>query len=361
MANQDEFRAFKQWYDNLPTVAKPTDWYTIIGLTASNFRNSAAYKRWQELGTTAGTTTGTEQKAKQFAQDQMNWQQYRSSGGDMDLTAWLRAGKPASAQAQQVQNQLELPTAEDLQQQSLEDVNMQAWLNYRSNGGTLGYEDWKTQGYPSFPGSEGTQRDYAAELQLERDRLAQQQRQFEATEGINPYEQAMLDYQQKQFAEQQRQFDLQQQYLQQQLQQQAQQQQQMLDWYREQQQAELEAERQQQLANLRANPASWLEYASLAGETPAVQPWMVPLSPKDYNLQAGQELPGWNPEGESLSGLPELKTPSAQYVARIAPSARAQYGGYEQARTGATPEDVSWLLGSKVAPPGGNSGLKWIR
>lgn len=213
-------------------------------------------------------------------------------------------------------------------------LDYQAWLNYRNRGGNLSLEEWVAQGYPSPPSKE-----------------------------ISPYEQAGLGYQQEQLDEQIRQFNLQQDFMKQQLAAESQRQSQMIDWYREQEQIQQEAQRQTQLANLRANPESWLEYASLAGETPVVQPWMVPLSPPGMPLSPGQGLPGWTTQGESLQSLPELKTPSAQYIARIPPSARAQYGGYEQARTGARPEDVNWLLSSTVAPPGGGGGgrLRWLR
>lgn len=125
-------------------------------------------------------------------------------------------------------------------------------------------------------------------------------------------------------------------------------------WMQEQEKARLEAERQARLAQLRANPASWLEYASFAGETPVIQPWMLPLMPKGYAI--GQELPGWTPE-DSLSGLLELTMPSSQYMSRLTPSAREQYYGYQKARTGAMPEDIQWRFWSQ-APPSGQPFLK---
>ncbi len=131
--------------------------------------------------------------------------------------------------------------------------------------------------------------------------------------------------------------------------------------WREQQVA---AQREEQLANLRANPASWLEYAALAGETPVVQPWMMPLSPGDYNLQAGQALPGWGDTGatgaQGVGGqddLPELTTPSAQFMSRLAPSSRQQFAGYQRARTGQSGEDVNWWMRQGAPPSGANRGL----
>lgn len=136
----------------------------------------------------------------------------------------------------------------------------------------------------------------------------------------------------------------------------------LLAWYREEQQMRLEAEKQQRLATLRANPASWLEYASLSGEMPAIQPWMLPLMPQQYaGSTAGQSLPGYQAGAETMAGLPGMVTPSAQYMSRLAPSARQQYYGYERARTGATPEDIAWRLWSQAPPSGMYGGLKRLR
>ena len=129
------------------------------------------------------------------------------------------------------------------------------------------------------------------------------------------------------------------------------------------QQAQIQAQKDQQLASLRAQPASWLEYASLSNTTPLVQPWMAPLSPDQYGwkgAQVGGAIPNWDAtkSQDSLQGnLPSLTTPSAQYMSRIAPSAREQYYGYQQATTGATPADTQWQLWSRGAPSGNNSGV----
>ena len=137
-------------------------------------------------------------------------------------------------------------------------------------------------------------------------------------------------------------------------------QEQMLGWYREQQTAQLEQERQQRLAQLRANPASWLEYASYAGQTPAIQPWMLPLMPQQYGWQAGQAIPGYQAGGERMN-LPTLTTPSAQYQSRVGPTAMAQYGGYEQARTGSRPEETQWRLWQQAPPSGRFPGVRQTR
>ena len=127
-------------------------------------------------------------------------------------------------------------------------------------------------------------------------------------------------------------------------------------WEEQREQMRLTAERETRLAQLRANPASWLEYASFAGQTPTIQPWMVPLG-QEYNMQAGQPIQGYQAGGEKMN-LPELTTPSAQYMSRMSPSMRQQYGGYEQARTGQTPQDVEWRLWSQAAPSGRFGGLR---
>lgn len=61
------------------------------------------------------------------------------------------------------------------------------------------------------------------------------------------------------------------------------------------------------------------------------------------------------------SGLPTLTRPSRQYQARIGPTALQQYYGYQQAQTGATPQETDWRLWS-TAPPGGRyQGLSYTR
>jgi len=191
--------------------------------------------------------------------------------------------------------------------------------------------------------------------EAEKAQLQLQQQQFEWQKQQAIRQQELEDLRRK--AEQEMQ--------QAQLQAQSSQQQQLIDWYRQQQQAQLAAEaqrqqeqleaaRQQQLASLAANPASWLEYATLSGTTPVVQPWMLPLGYEDYGFQLGQAIPGWGQE------LPELKTPSAQYLARLTPSQLQQYYAYIRARTGMTPEDIQAKLWGTTAPGGGYGGLRWL-
>lgn len=122
--------------------------------------------------------------------------------------------------------------------------------------------------------------------------------------------------------------------------------------------ARLASEKEARLANLRANPTSWLEAASLSGQTPVVQPWMVPLMPQQYATGVGQKIPGYNPDINNPNmNLPALDTPSAQYQARISPSSLAQYQGYQQAATGARPEDTKWWLWNQAPPSGNNPGV----
>lgn len=128
---------------------------------------------------------------------------------------------------------------------------------------------------------------------------------------------------------------------------------------REQWQASLNAEKERRLAELRANPASWLEYAALAGQVPAIQPWMLPLGYQEYGFELGEGIPGWSPGAQGM-GLPELQTPSAQYLARMSPSAQAQFAGYRGARTGQTPSDIQFQLWAG-APPGRYGGLRQVR
>ena len=167
--------------------------------------------------------------------------------------------------------------------------------------------------------------------------------QWEPPQGwISPYQQSQLDIEQKRMAQD---FATQQA---------------QLTWYKEQaamQQAESE---RQYKAQLSAQPMSWLKYASYTGEPPAVQPWMQPLSFGDYSgMKTGQQIPGWS--GESASQMPELLRPSAQYQARMGPTAYQQYQGYQQARTGAPPEETTFRLQS-MAPPGGRyAPLRWAK
>jgi len=127
------------------------------------------------------------------------------------------------------------------------------------------------------------------------------------------------------------------------------------------QQQMLGQEQQQHLAQLRAEPASWLQYAAAAGQPAVVQPWMQPLMPQEYTqFGAGEPIPGFAGT-EGMAGMPQLTTPSRQYQARMGPTAMEQYYGYEQARTGARPEETEWRLWSQAPPAGTYGGLRYTR
>ena len=124
------------------------------------------------------------------------------------------------------------------------------------------------------------------------------------------------------------------------------------------QQADKERQYRSQLA---ANPRSWLEYASYTGESPVIQPWMLPLMPQQYAGQVpGANIPGYQ-AGESMTSLPGLTPPSMQYLARMGPTARSQWLGYQQAQGGLTPEEAQFRMQSTAPPGGRNMGLTWGR
>jgi len=130
-----------------------------------------------------------------------------------------------------------------------------------------------------------------------------------------------------------------------------------LNYRREQDALAMEEVRKTRQASLAARPISWLEYAMSRKEPAAVQPWMLPLMPQQYGItKAGEKIPGptWEQEDPNLKKLPELTTPSAQYFARMGQQGQQQYMGYEQARTGATPEMTDWRLWSQAPPSGRN-------
>jgi hypothetical protein len=157
-----------------------------------------------------------------------------------------------------------------------------------------------------------------------------------------------------------------------------------LAWEKEQAAKTSEEAKQARLAALKANPGSWMEYQAELGQDPVVQPWMQPLlagSKVGQKITEGWATPpasttfsvspikidklldgGVSGSGQStVNGnnyiptdkLPELTTPGAQYYARMNPDYQAQFGSYEQARTGNTPEATKYRLWQR-APSGGN-------
>ncbi|GAI07362.1 unnamed protein product, partial [marine sediment metagenome] len=182
--------------------------------------------------------------------------------------------------------------------------------------------------------------------------------------GLTPSQQAQIDIRQQEFEAEQAwresQVEAEQRWRQQQL-----------GWEQErfgaqqqQWQQQLQYQEQARLAQLAAQPQSWLQYAALAGTTPQIQPWMLPLMSQQYpELQAGGAIPGWmgtQETGQPMTTLPELLRPSAQYWGRMGPQAQQQYLGYRQARTGAIPEQAQWMQ-QGYAPPGGGRGLTYAR
>ena len=136
---------------------------------------------------------------------------------------------------------------------------------------------------------------------------------------------------------------------------------------------QLTADREERLAQLAAQPISWLQHAALSGQTPVVQPWMIPLMRPGQNLQVGQPIPGFQPGapgaqqggfipgtstpqplGTQFSNLPELRRPSAQLFARMGPTAQQQFLGFRQARTGIPPQET--LFRQRQSGPPGSSG-----
>ena len=184
------------------------------------------------------------------------------------------------------------------------------------------------------------------QLDLQQQRLEFEQRPPE----ITPFQQQQFDVQQQQFGQQQAQFQAQ------------------LQFQQEQARRAVEGQERQFRSQLAANPISWLQYASYTGETPVVQPWMVPLGFQNTGgtTQAGQPIPGFQGQTgqqqiQTFANLPQLTKPSAQLQARWGPTAQAQYLGYRQARTGERPEESLFRLGSGRAPTGRFGGFSSFR
>ncbi len=140
-------------------------------------------------------------------------------------------------------------------------------------------------------------------------------------------------------------------------------------------QQQLAGQREERLAQLAAQPISWLQHAALSGQTPVVQPWMIPLMRPGQNLQVGQPIPGFQPGapggaqqggfvpgtatpqplGTQFSNLPELRRPSAQLFARMGPTEQQQYLGFRQAGTGIPPQETLFRQ-RQTGPPGSGGG-----
>ena len=86
------------------------------------------------------------------------------------------------------------------------------------------------------------------------------------------------------------------------------------------------------------------------GET--YEQWMARLQ-KAYASSPTSQYP--------MGSMPGLTRPSRQYQARMGPTAMGQYQGYQQATTGATPEETQWRLWQTAPPGGGYRGLSYMR
>ncbi len=217
---------------------------------------------------------------------------------------------------------------------------------------------------PQFTGLSAQQR---SQQELSQRELELRERQAQP-QPISPFQQEQLGLQRQRFEFEREQAEprditpfQQQQFSQQQSQFQAQ-----LEFQQQQAQQQAELQRQQEMARLAANPINWLQYSAFTGEQPVVQPWMIPLgfqqfgqggtaTPQSFTqggqqLQVGQPIPGV--QGTNFSNLPQLRTPSAQLQARWGPTAQSQFLGFERARTGASPQESQFRLGSGRAPAG---------
>ena len=185
--------------------------------------------------------------------------------------------------------------------------------------------------------------------------------EFRRTEEARAAEAAGLtaEFRTAGLAEEARQFDIMRQQQQQQFGIQGQQFGAQLQFQQEQALLQADLQRQQEGARLAAQPISWLQSASFTGEAPLTQPWMIPLGQQGGGqLQVGEPL---LQEGQTFANLPQLTTPSAQLQARWGPTAQAQFLGYRQARTGATPQETQFRLGSGAAPTGQFGGFTRFR
>jgi hypothetical protein len=137
------------------------------------------------------------------------------------------------------------------------------------------------------------------------------------------------------------------------------------------QQAQTAQAQQNYLAQLAANPVNWLQYNAAAQQPTVAQPWMQTLGGATAgSVIAGQQWTQPNLSGSpanapyssstagqptgatNYSNLPQLTQPSAQTYNLMPTSSQQQYQGYEQARTGLTPEDIQKQLWMRSAPTG---------
>ena len=205
----------------------------------------------------------------------------------------------------------------------------------------------RTQPLAAAPATELTPFQQAQEERQRQEFIATQQRLFQEGEATRLFREQQFGFQEETRRLEQEQFQLQ-----------------------------LTADREERLAQLAAQPISWLQHAALSGQTPVVQPWMIPLMRPGQNLQVGQPIPGFQPGlpggaiqqggflpgtataapvGSTFANLPELRRPSAQLFARMGPTAQQQFLGFRQARTGIPPQETLFRQ-RQSGPPGAPSG-----
>jgi hypothetical protein len=85
-----------------------------------------------------------------------------------------------------------------------------------------------------------------------------------------------------------------------------------------------------------------------------IQQQLVSSTTGQTPIQGSGQMPDY-------TNLTQLATPGTQYWARMGPTAQAQLGGYEQARTGETPENLDWRLWGMAPPTGQNPTLNYAR
>ncbi len=200
---------------------------------------------------------------------------------DAESTSWIP--QPTSEAGKQVPQTYPLPTG---QQPSYTDAqgNVKTWNPYTGSYETSGYTA-PTAG-TALGGMTPTEQ---ANYTLQQQELAFRQQQANLQAQMDAAKtQAERDMFAQQLAMNQQQFAAT-----------YEMQRQQAMWQQQYQQQQLDQQKQQSLAELRANPQSWLQYSLEAGQTPAIQPWMLPLMPQEYGqLQAGGAIPGWQ-------GLPQ--------------------------------------------------------
>jgi hypothetical protein len=233
--------------------------------------------------------TGSQEYA--LAYQQYYLEQMMSGGTPVSFDVFMQMIAPPATSTTGTTTQPKPPTVQTVNGENFQWIEpIPDYPGYPGTG-TAGY--WQSLGNAPASATQGVSPDYAAQL-------AEQKRQFDLQYALDQqrYGQgATLSATDKTSADQwQQQFG----YNQSQDAASAAQWQQQFD-YQKQQDAADQAYRQQQvqiekdksLAQLRANPASWLQYSLEAGQTPVVQPWMLPLSPQEYGLKAGMAIPGW--------------------------------------------------------------------